>query len=125
MTNLSDKEIQELLEKGKTQSFDNNEKLYSKVFDALKAEPDFELSKQFSSNVIASIEAKSDSTEKVIYVIGVLGILVSFALTLALIVAFAGDSMLKYLPHLLISSVVLLLVQYLDNKVQHLVTGTK
>jgi hypothetical protein len=117
MTKLSDKEIQELLEGNKNQVTDDNTKLYSKVFEALKTEPNYELSPNFTSNVISVLEAKSDKTERIIYVIGILGMIVSIVLTLALIVIFAGDTMLKYIPYVLVSSAVLILIQYFDRMV--------
>ncbi len=117
MTKLSDKEIQELLENNDNQIVDDSTRLYNKVFEALNTDPNYELSPNFAANVIGSLEAKSDKTERIIYVIGILGMIVSIVLTLALIVIFAGDTMLKYMPYVLVSSAVLLLIQYFDKMI--------
>ncbi|MTI39181.1 hypothetical protein [Fulvivirga lutimaris] len=115
MTKLSEKEIQDILESGSAQSLDKDTKLYKEVFDALSTEPEYKLSPQFAANIISTVEAKADKTERVIYVIGVLGLVVSFFLTIALIVVFGGESMLRYIPHLLIGSGVIILAQYFDR----------
>lgn len=115
MSRLSDKDIQDLLEKGENSVSDKDSRLYSEVFKALKAEPDFELSHNFSANVVSALDTKSDSTDKVIYFLGLLGVITSSILTLAMIIIFGGDSMLQYIPHLLIGSGVIILVQYFDG----------
>ena len=125
MSKLSDKDIQDLLEKGENTVSDKNSKLYSEVFKALKAQPEFELPHSFSANVVSALEAKNDSTERIIYFFGILGAITSLILALAMIVIFGDEGMLQYMPHLLIGSAVILLVQYLDEKVKDITITAK
>lgn len=115
MSKLLDKDIQNLLEKGESDFSNKDSRLYNEVFKALNAEPDFELSHNFSANVVSALEAKSDSTDRIIYFLGILGVIISLILALAMIVIFGGDHMLQYLPHLLIGSGIIVLAQYFDR----------
>jgi hypothetical protein len=116
MSKLTDNEIQELLEQGNFQTDQNDDiKLYKKVFEILGKEPDFELSPRFADNIIDSISLKSDRSERIIFVLGAIGLFMSIVLALVFIGMFAKDTILPYLPHLAIGSVLLLLIQWLDK----------
>ena len=51
MTKYTDKELQELIEKGQVDLSNQDSKLYKSVFDALVSEPDFSLKRGFAENV--------------------------------------------------------------------------
>lgn len=115
MKKLTDKEIQDLFEKGETHQLGEEADLYRKVFTALKAEPEMKLSADFSNAVVNKVASKSSPVEKFLYGVCVFGGLSSIIVAVVLIKLFASPTVVAYLPYMGIGFVMIGLIQWLDK----------
>lgn len=126
MKKLTDKEIQELMDKtGAQDLFDRDDtRLYSKIYSALNEEVKFELPTNFAHSVANMVELNDKlrdlKIEKIWIGLGVLTLVISLLVVVVLLTVFSNINISAYLPMLALGSILILLIQYFDRKVKKL-----
>ncbi|MTI20380.1 hypothetical protein E1176_05035, partial [Fulvivirga sp. RKSG066] len=115
MKKLTDREIQELFDRGEAHELSGETGLYKNVFEALKKEPAHKLSVDFSNTIVNKVTSKTSRVEKFLYVICGIGVLSTLVLGVVLIKIFASPTMITYLPYMGIGFVMIGVLHWLDK----------
>ncbi len=114
-------ELQDLIEKGLFNEWDDEAQAYQRVYDVLKKEPDFHVSPPFADRIVAIIEKKEENRAYWWMVAGiflmVLALIVSFALTNTHWTAGVFTFISSYAGLVVFGVAFILLLQWVDRKV--------
>jgi high-affinity K+ transport system ATPase subunit B len=79
----SEEELQNQIEKGLVNEFNEDVRAYQQIFDALKKEPDFHVSLPFADRIVAIVEKKEEKQDYFWMAAGILLIVITLIVSLA------------------------------------------
>lgn len=124
MKNLSDSDIQKILDEANYDEASSNSDvdLYKKVYSTLSEETSFQLPTNFAHSVANLVDMNQEISqlrrERIWMGIGFVAITISLLVIMVLLSMFGQINLFKYLPMVVGGSILVLIIQYLDQKVK-------